>query len=222
MKLCILGLVVLFAAMLSIAGCSGSGHKRSGSVTGTGSTRPFTRAVPTEVAEQVATAVRKSEEEHPLSASEKERVNSAIGGLNPRSVSLSKEHLETIRTIGPSSIPVFTRSLESSDVKLREKAIVGLGVLSKPREFITDDYKPVESALIALYRRSLLDESASVRGYAVAGLSGIGQKRRPNIPDGVKAGLKFAAEEDPDPKIRRLAQGYREHLRLVDPTTNEM
>lgn len=177
---------------------------------------PFTRKVPEDVAAQIRQAVSHFETERPLTASQRGKVCSAVEALDlTKPSTLRREQEETLHAIGDAAIPVLVEMLADHRTAIRQKACYAAFLLHRPRERITPDYKQTEAALIALFRRSLLDESPEVRSHAVAGLHVIAFARFPKVPQEVAQAILEMARKDPNPKVRDDAEFYAKRLGII-------
>ena len=181
------------------------------------------KPMPTELAARTKDETARFAKGHPLTAAQQAAVRDAVSRINPKGSTMRNDLAiaTEIRGFGPGAIPVLANLLESPDDSLRAKAALGLNYFVRPRERIGANYQPIESLLILLFRRSVLDRNVEVRKEAVAVLRAIGKARFPSIPDGVKAGLEEAATSDPNLGVRELGPGLRRGSRAGSPEPEE-
>lgn len=124
------------------------------------------------------------------------------------------EHREKIIQVGTASIPVIAEMLLSQDEKARNSAILALSYLQPlPHSGVTESAGD-QNLRIMLLRIGALDKSPTVRRNAIRYLARIGYANPRNIPEGVLAGIE-SATEDPDARLRRIAETEKEALAVA-------
>ena len=177
--------------------------------------RIFLKELPSGLKKRIADNLATLSKDLPLSAEAAAEVRAYVGKIDPKWTHRNKDAREALQYFGTAAVPVLAELLTSEDDTVRQKAVVGLKYLAKPKERVLDYWSVSEKTMVAVFRRCTFDRKKNIRRLAIGALYTMGMARYRNIPEGIKIGLEQVAVSDPDPKLRDLAQEARETLGLA-------
>ena len=180
--------------------------------------------IPSELSRQSQLQLMRFSQLHKVSAQDQVGVQKIVKVLNMGDDSVRNTHYKIIRQAGEAAIPVIAEMLNSQDDRDRENALTALSLFCKQREYITAKYDDTEQLLILLYRSGLFDRCSDLRIATVCGLAGIGEQRRPKIPEDVKIALQETMINDPDPMVRLAADRCLQDMGVIprDPNRKDI
>lgn len=125
---------------------------------------------------------------------------------------------DEIQQSGKVLIPAIAEMLVSEDEKVRQNAVVALGMSFSYNEQTPKEMEEDDSLRGLLFRRTLFDKNKQVRMLAVNYTKRLAFARLENIPEDVTIGLKEALK-DPDQEIRETADMF---IKWIDESVKEL